>query len=107
MDESRGTLYIPIGVKAEAEFFPGFGGKQMFQAAIGSLGFGLVAVIVWLCSASVAGTVVTVLAGIAGSVMMTAKDQTNLSVVDQCANMLRFMQSQKYYRYHYYFEWED
>jgi len=106
MDESKGTLYIPMGVKTEAEFFPGFGKKQMFQAAIGSLGFGLVAFIVWLSSGSVAGTVVTVLAGIAGSVMMTAKDQSNLSVVDQCANMVRFMRSQKYYPYHYYFEWE-
>ena len=107
MDESGGSLYIPMGVKTEAEFFPGFGRKQMVQAGIGSLGFGLAAVVVWLCSASVAGTVVTVLTGIAGSVMMTAKDRTNLSVVDQCANMIRFMQSQKYYHYHYYFEWED
>ena len=106
MEETRNTLYIPMGVNTEAEFFPGFGKKQIFQAAIGSLGFGLVAFIVWLCSSSVAGTVITVLAGIAGSVMMTAKDQTNLSVVDQCANMVRFIQSQKYYRYYYFFEWE-
>ena len=107
MEETKGTLYIPLGVKTEPEFFTGFGKKQMFQAAIGSLGFGLVAFIVWLCSGSVSGTVVTVLAGIAGSVMMTAKDQTNLSVVDQCGNMLRFIRSQKYYPYHYLFEWED
>lgn len=107
MDETKGSLYIPLGVKTEPEFFPGFGKKQMFQAAIGSLGFGLVALIVWLCSGSVSGTIVTVLAGIAGSVMMTSKDQTNLSVVDQCANMARYIRSQKYYPYYYYFEWED
>lgn len=107
MEESRITLYIPLGVKTEAEFFPGFGKKQMFQAAIGSMFFGLVAFLIWLISGSVSGTVVTVLAGIAGSVMMTAKDSTNLSVVDQCANMVRFMKSQKYYPYRYGEEWEE
>lgn len=107
MEEQHITLYIPLGVKTEAEFFPGFGKKQMFQAAIGSMFFGLVAFLIWLISGSVSGTVVTVLAGIAGSVMMTAKDTTNLSVVDQCANMVRFMKSQKYYPYRYGEEWEE
>ncbi|CEO90076.1 hypothetical protein SSCH_710022 [Syntrophaceticus schinkii] len=27
------TLYIPVRVKTEAEFFPGFGKRQMFQTA--------------------------------------------------------------------------
>jgi len=101
------TLYIPLGVKTEVEIFPGFGKKQMFQAAIGSMSFGLIAFLIWLIIGSVSGTVVTVLAGIAGSVMMTAKDANNLSVVDQCANMLRFTRSQKYYPYRYGEEWEE
>jgi hypothetical protein len=106
MDENNITLYIPLGVKTEVEFFPGFGKKQMFQAAIGSMFFGLVAFLIWLLTGSVSGTVVMVLSGIAGSVMMTAKDSTNLSVVDQCGNMYRFMRSQKYYPYRYGEEWE-
>lgn len=106
MDEKHITLYIPLGVKTEVEFFPGFGRKQMFQAAIGSMFFGLVAFLIWLVTGSVSGTVVTVLSGIAGSVMMTARDSTNLSVVDQCASMFRFMRSQKYYPYRYGEEWE-
>jgi len=85
MDESHITLYIPLGVKTEAEFFPGFGKKQMFQAATGSMSFGLVAFLIWLVTGSVSGTVVTVLSGIAGSVMMT---------------------TQKYYPYRYGEEWE-
>lgn len=107
MEENHVTLYIPLGVKTEAEFFPGFGKKQMFQAAVGSILFGLAAFLIWLITGSVSGTMVTVLAGIAGSVMMTAKDQSNLSVADQCANMLRFMKSQKYYPYRYGEEWEE
>lgn len=107
MEQPRITLYIPLGVKTEAEFFNGFGKRQMIQAAIGSAFFGLIAFIIWMVSGNVSGTVITVLAGIAGSVMMTAKDQSNLSVVDQCANMVRFMRSQKVYHYRYNFEWED
>ena len=107
MEDNPVTLYIPLGVKIESEFFPGFGKKQILQAAIGSLGFGLIASIIWLISGSVSGTVVTILAGIFGSIMMTAKDQTNLSVIDQCSNLVRFSRSQKYYPYRYSFEWED
>lgn len=107
MDETPLTLYIPLGVKTEVEFFPGFGKKQMLQAAIGSMIFGLVAFLIWLITGSVSGTVVAVLAGIAGSVMMTAKDANNLSVVDQCVNMFRFAKSQKYYPYRYGEEWEE
>lgn len=36
MDEDL-KLYIPLGVKPEAELFTGFGRKQLFQSLIGSL----------------------------------------------------------------------
>lgn len=98
-------LYIPMGVKPEAEFFPDFGKKQIVQAAVGSLGAGAAAFVIWLLSGSVTATVITVLAGIAGSVMMTAKDQSNLSVIDQLQNMIRFRKGQKYYLYRYDDEW--
>ena len=107
MEESRITLYIPLGVKAEAELFPGFGKKQIFQAAIGAVSFVLVAVLIWLITANVSVTMITALSGIAGSVMMTARDQTNQSVVDQCTNLIRFAREQKHYPYRYNFEWDD
>ena len=107
MEESRVTLYIPLGVKAETEFFPGFGKKQLLQAAIGAASFALVAFLIWLVSDNVSVTMITALSGIAGSIMMTAKDQTNLSVVDQCTNLVRFSRSQKYYQYRYNFEWDN
>ena len=103
MDEK---LYIPLGIKPEAEFFKGFGKKQMAQAAVGSLLCGVIAVILWLFMQNVTVTVITVLTGIAGSVMMTAKDQSNLSVVDQISNMIRFAKSQKHYPYRHGKEWE-
>ena len=50
-------------------------------------------------------TVILVLSGIFGSVMMTTKDQSNLSVVDQVQNLVRFLRSQKVYPYRYGDEW--
>ena len=94
MDEDL-KLYIPLGVKPEAELFTGFGKKQLFQALIGSLAMGGVAALVWLFTANVTTTVVLALAGIFGSVMMTTKDQSNLSVVDQVQNLVRFLRGQK------------
>ncbi len=98
-------LYIPLGVKPEAEFFRGFGKKQLLQAAAGSLGCGLVACLLWLITRNMTVPAIAALSGIAGSVMMTAKDQSNLSVVDQIGNMIRFVRSQKVYPYRYGDEW--
>ena len=98
-------LYIPMGIKPEAELFNGFGKKQLMQAVIGSLSAGIIAAVVWFIFGNVTTTVITVLTGIAGSVMMTTKDQSNLSVVDQFQNMICFVKSQKYYPYRYGDEW--
>jgi len=102
MDEK---LYIPMGVKTESEIFSGFGRKQLLQSIVGSIGAGVVAIFIWIFSHNVTPAVICVLTGIIGSVMMTTKDQTNLSVVDQVQNMVRFARSQKYYPYAYGDEW--
>ena len=101
------VLYIPMGVKPESEFFTGFGKKQLFQSAIGSLFFGLIAFLLWLITASATIAIILILSGCIGSVMMTTKDTNNLSVVDQVMNMIRFSRSQKYYPYRYGNEWGD
>ena len=66
---------------------------------------GGVAALVWLFTANVTTTVVLALAGIFGSVMMTTKDQSNLSVVDQVQNLVRFLRGQKIYPYRCGDEW--
>ena len=60
---------------------------------------------VWFLSGNVTATVILVLSGIFGSVMMTTKDQSNLSVVDQVQNLVRFLRGQKIYPYRYGDEW--
>lgn len=94
MDEDL-KLYIPLGVKPEAELFTGFGKKQLFQSIVGSLVMGGIAALAWLFTGNVTTTVILALAGIFGSVMMTTKDQSNLSVVDQVQNLIRFYADRK------------
>lgn len=99
------SLYIPTGVKAQNELFNGFGRRELMQSIAGSLGGGGIASLIWLLSQNVAFTVVAVLAGIFGSVMMCTKDQNNQSVVDQIGNMARFSRSQQIYPYRSLDEW--
>lgn len=100
-------LYIPMGVKPDNELFSGFGKKETGQALVGSLFGGVLALIIWLISQNVALTVVAVLTGIFGSVMMCVKDQYNLSVVDQIGNLFRFLREQQTYPYRYMNEWPE
>ena len=101
------SLYIPTGVKAQNELFNGFGKRELLQSAVGSLLGGAVAALLWLVSGNVAVTVVTVLTGIFGSVMMCTKDQNNQSVIDQIGNMVRFRRSQQIYPYRMLDEWRE
>ena len=107
MEAGNNKLYIPLGVKIEREIFNGFGRKQLFQAIIGTLCFGVVAALVYLVSRNIAFTLVVLMFGAVGSVMMTTKDQSNLSVVDQVQNMFRFIRGQKYYPYKFKTKWSE
>ena len=96
MDEDL-KLYIPLGVKPEAELFTGFGKKQAFSIHCGVPGDGRHSGAGLALYRNVTTTVILALAGIFGSVMMTTKDQSNLSVVDQVQNLIRFLRGQKIY----------
>lgn len=100
-------LYIPSGVKTGNEIFDGFGKRELLQSLAGSLFGGLIAGVIWLASHHIAFTVVAVLSGIFGSVMMCTKDQYNQSVVDQIGNMIRFAREQQIYPYRALDEWQE
>ena len=104
---SDNKLYIPLGVKTEREIFSGFGRKQLFQSIIGTLCFGALSALVYLVSQNVAFTLVVLMFGAVGSVMMTTKDQSNLSVVDHVQNMIRFIRGQKIYPYQFRTKWRE
>lgn len=98
-------LYIPSGVKSEQELFNGFGKRELLQSAVGAAFGCLAATLIWLFSQNVAATVVAVLTGVFGSVMMCTKDQNNLSVTDQVIHMVRYYRSQQIYPYRAMDEW--
>jgi len=100
------TLYIPMGVKTENEFFAGFGKRELLEAAIGCTFALAVSFFIYLISGNVTNTMICILSGIAGSIMMCVKDQYNMSVVGQVKNLIRFYKSQKVYPYVYGKEWE-
>jgi len=104
--DNNNALYIPMGVKTENEFFNGFGKKELLQAAVGAVGAFIISMIVFLVSGNIAYTMIGILSGIAGSVMMTVKDQYNMSVIGQAANLIIYARSQKIYPYTYGKEWE-
>jgi hypothetical protein len=95
-----------MGVKTENEFYSGFGKKEALQAAVGVVFAVIVSLFIFLATGNIAYTMIGVLSGIAGSVMMVTKDQYNMSVVTQAANLIRFHRSQKFYPYVYGKEWE-
>ena len=99
------SLYIPMGIKTQNEFFPGFGKKEFLRALVGAVFGGLASIAVFIASGNVAYAMIGVLTGIAGSVMMATKDQYNMSVVTQVANLVRFSRSQKVFCYVYGNEW--
>lgn len=100
------TLYIPMGVTTEAELFRGFGKKEYGRAFVGSVICCIIAFFIWIITQNVAMTMIMVLTGIFGSVIMTTRDNNNLSVVDQLGNMLLFARGQKIFPYRYQDEWD-
>lgn len=100
-------LYIPSEVKTRNEFFNGFGKKELLQSIIGTLVFMLISSVLWLIYKNVSLTVVSLLSGIFGSVMMCVKDHNNLSVVDHVINIIKFNRNQQIYPYRALPEWQN
>ena len=103
--EDSNSLYIPLGLKERNELWDGFGKEEAIKALIFNIITGIVDALIYLSTKNLIFCVVFILVSVGGSIMMLTKDTTNLSVVDQIRNMLRFAKSQKYYPYKYRDEW--
>ncbi len=103
--EDSNLLYIPLGLKERNELWDGFGKEEAIKALIFNIITGIIDALIYLSTKNLIFSVVFILVSVGGSIMMLTKDTTNLSVVDQIRNMLRFAKSQKYYPYKYRDEW--
>ncbi len=102
----RDTLYIPLGLKEKNELWDGFGKDEAIKALIFIAIAGAIDIFIYMIKRNIVFSVIFILIAIGGSLMMLTKDITNLSVVDQVENMIRFSKSQKYYPYKYLDEWK-
>ncbi len=103
--EDSNLLYIPLGLKERNELWEGFGKDEAIKALIFNMFTGVIDFLVYIFTKNMMFCIVFILVSVGGSIMMLTKDITNLSVVDQIKNMLRYAKSQKYYPYKYQDEW--
>ncbi|MCL2076846.1 MAG: hypothetical protein FWH08_00365 [Oscillospiraceae bacterium] len=94
-------LYIPYGLKTDKEIFPGFGKKQLRQTVAGTLICAIIGGFIYGVTGALAILILLIITGIFGSVMFTIRDQYNVSVVDQIANLIKFSKSQQKFNYIY------
>jgi len=99
--EDKNELYIPIGLKDRYELWTGFGKEELVKALVINVVLGITNIIIYFINRNIPFNIVFLLVSISGAIMMLTKDTTNLSVVDQLENMIRFSKSQKYYPYEY------
>ncbi|OZV13527.1 hypothetical protein CIW83_02990 [Tissierella sp. P1] len=99
--EENEMLYIPIGLKENNEIWDGFGKKELIKSLITLTILLTINLLIFLIKRSVVFASVFTLVSIGGTGLIFTKDTTNLSVVDQVINMIRFAKSQKKYKYAY------
>lgn len=93
-------LFVPQGMKAEREYFQGFGRMEMVRT-----GYGLLAlcVLVMLTYILFHKTILVLGLLISGAVsivaMVTRAELTNLSAWDQAVDYVRFLREQQEYYY--------
>lgn len=103
--EDHNMLYIPLGLKERNELWDGFGKEEAVKALIFNTLTGAINILLYITMKNLIFTIVFILVSAGGSIMMLTKDTTNLSVVDQIKNMIKYAKSQKYYPYKYRDEW--
>lgn len=103
--EDSNMLYIPLGLKERNELWDGFGKEEAIKALIFNAFTGVINILIYITMKNLIFTIVFILVSAGGSIMMLTKDTTNLSVVDQIKNMIKYAKSQKYYPYKYRDEW--
>lgn len=94
------SLFIPQGLKAEREYFQGFGRKELLQAFYGSFLVLFVIIIGYMINHSLLYVIMTLLFGETTVISVVSRSQiTNLSVVSSIWYAIRYFREQQEYRY--------
>lgn len=100
-------LYIPSNVKTRFEFIRGYGIHELIVTTIVVAFLIGIALIIYSFTNNLLVPILIVLLGTAAMIIITAKDNNNLSVLDMIKNMLEFAGMQKIYEYKYFDKWRD
>lgn len=100
-------LYIPSNVKTRFEFIRGYGIHELIVTTVVVAFLIGIALIIYSFTNDLLVPVLIVLLGTAAMIIITAKDNNNLSVLDIIKNMLEFAGMQKIYEYKYFDKWRD
>lgn len=100
-------LYIPSNVKTRFEFIRGYGIHELIVTTVVVAFLIGITLIIYSFTNDLLVPVLIVLLGTAAMIIITAKDNNNLSVLDMIKNMLEFAGMQKIYEYKYFDKWRD
>ncbi len=106
-DKINTKLYIPSNVKTRFEFIRGFGFKELTTTAFVVAFLLVIAFIIYSFTNSLIIPVLLVLIGTSTMIIISAKDTTNLSVLNMLKNILEFANMQKKYEYKYFDKWRE
>lgn len=99
-------LYNPIYVKADPEYFPGFGKKELNRSLYMGIFLIIFAIILWLILSDLGVVVLTVIIGITGIIIINTKNEANLSIVTYLCLVFYYLKEQQRYMYKYQDEWK-
>lgn len=104
-DDQHVVFYIPIGINTRLDYFPGFGKEELKQAMVGIVIGGLVSFAVFIYSNLMIWTLITAFTSLSGSILVTTKNNINISVVDYVSFAMKFSKEKKTYPYRQLKEW--
>lgn len=98
MDENK--LFIPQGMKAEREWFQGFGQKELMRTVYATIGLIVIVICVYLISEQALYMFGVLIFGEAGIVMMVTRHPVlNISAYDQMVYYIQYLREQQEFYY--------
>ncbi|MCI9126890.1 MAG: hypothetical protein HFG28_06810 [Eubacterium sp.] len=104
MDNEK--LYNPIYIKAEKEYIPGVGRKELMLIAIFVTAVFIISFIMYQIKGNLASTMLFFMIGVAVSFFLNVKNEANLSVLMFIFFMFKYVKEQQMFMYKYQKEWE-
>lgn len=104
MDNEK--LYNPTYIKAEKEYIPGVGRKELMLIGIFVTAVLIISIIMYQIKGDLASTMLFFMIGVAVSFFLNVKNEANLSVLMFIFFMFQYVKEQQIFMYKYQKEWE-